>query len=280
MSPRLLPLVALFATTASLAAQPTAEPPYVPTPHEVVEAMLELARVGTHDVLFDLGSGDGRIPIAAARRHGTRGVGFEHQPALVALSRARADSAGVGHLVSFHAGDLFTADLRPATVLALYLSGPFNLRLRPTILRQLRPGARVVSHTFHMGEWAPDSTVHLGSGVARTTLHLWVVPAYIDGFWSLRMEGSPELALEFEQAFQRARGTARTASREIPLSPVRLDGDRIEFSVPLGRRGGDLRFSGRVEGGWMGGTYHRSGRSGRWEALRFDHPRLAPLTPP
>jgi SAM-dependent methyltransferase len=267
---------ALVLTATPLAAQQEHEPPYIPTGMEVVGAMLSLAGVATGDVVYDLGSGDGRIVIEAARRHGTRGVGYEHQAPLVALSRARADGAGVGHLVRFEAEDLFRADLREATVVMLFLGAAFNLRLRPTLLEQLRPGARVVSNTFHMGDWEPDSTVHVGTGAGRNTVHLWVVPATIEGFWSLQLDGAPALALEFEQRFQRATGTGRTGGREIPLGGVQLRGDRVRFTAPIGERGAPVHFTGRVGENGMAGTYRSGVRTGRWSALRFDHPALAP----
>ena len=140
--------VVLFGTAACL--YPGAEVPYVQTPHEVVAEMLRMANVGRDDVVYDLGSGDGRLVIAAARDFGARGAGVEIDPKLVALSTESARRAGVGDRVIFRTGDLFEMDLSPATVVTLYLSPELNQRLRPKLLRELRPGARIVSHDYGM----------------------------------------------------------------------------------------------------------------------------------
>jgi predicted RNA methylase len=150
--------------------------PYVPTPIEVVERMLELAEVTREDVVYDLGSGDGRIVIHAATRRGARGVGVEIDPALVALSTRAALREGVGHLVRFLHQDALTVDLTPATVVTLYLSRDANLALRPALRRQLRAGARVVSHAHDMGDWAPARVERVISRSGHEhTLYLWRV---------------------------------------------------------------------------------------------------------
>ena len=147
---------------------------YVPTPMPVVEGMLKLAKVTRTDVVYDLGSGDGRIVIAAARQFGARGVGIELDPALVKQARANAAAAGVADRVRFVTQDLFQTDLRPATVVTLYLLQSLNERLRPKLVRELRPGARVVSHVFNMGpEWPATETVT----VERSRIFLWTLPA-------------------------------------------------------------------------------------------------------
>ena len=151
--------------------------PYVPTPPDVVERMLELAAVTRDDVVYDLGSGDGRIPIAAARRHGARGVGLELDPRRVEEARANARAAGVEDRVEFHVQDVLTADLSPATVVTLYLLSSSNARLRPILARQLKPGTRIVSHAFSMGsEWPADRTERFTSASGdEVTLYLWIV---------------------------------------------------------------------------------------------------------
>ena len=147
---------------------------FVPTPPEVVERMLELAEVGADDVVYDLGSGDGRIPILAARRHGARGVGVEIEERLVWFSRRSAARQGVAHLIEFRHADALTVDLSPATVVTLYLTPEANLLLRPTLQRQLSDGARVVSHAHGMGDWPPDQTVRVVSRTGQEhTLYLW-----------------------------------------------------------------------------------------------------------
>ena len=151
--------------------------PDVRTPVVVVNEMLRLANVTASDVVYDLGSGDGRILIAAARDRGARGVGLEIDPALVAQSIERARRLGLADRLSFRQQDLFEADLSPATVVTLYLSPDLNRRLRPKLLSELRPGARIVSHSFDMGDWVPSRTLQVSSNEGSHTLYLWVVPA-------------------------------------------------------------------------------------------------------
>ncbi len=151
--------------------------PYVSTSQRVVNQMLEAANVGPNDVVYDLGSGDGRIPIAAAQRHGARGIGIEIDPDLVAKARESAETAGVADRVEFRQGDLFEADLTDATVVALYLWPEINVKLRPKLLRTLDPGDRIVSHDFRMGDWEPDRVIDLGPGkIGQETVYLWIVP--------------------------------------------------------------------------------------------------------
>ena len=149
--------------------------PYIATPEDVVERMLTLAQVTRDDVVYDLGCGDGRIPIAAARTYGARGVGLDIDPKLVALARANAKAAGVDRLVDFRVEDVLTADVSAATVVTLYLLSSSNERLRPTLMRQLKPGARIVSHAFSMGrDWPADKVDHFVSARGdEVTLYLW-----------------------------------------------------------------------------------------------------------
>lgn len=148
--------------------------PFVPTPQEVVDRMLELARVGPGDLLYDLGSGDGRIVITAAKRYGARAVGFEIDPALVTDSERNIKEAGVEHLAEIREEDIRTVDLSPATVVTMYLYPGANLRLRAAIMRQLKPGSRVVSHDFSMGDWKPDRVEQMtDSGGLSRTIYLW-----------------------------------------------------------------------------------------------------------
>lgn len=154
--------------------------PYVSTSQRVVNQMLEAANVTSNDVVIDLGSGDGRIPIAAAQRHGARGIGVEIDPKLIAKARENAETAGVSDLVEFRQGDLFKANLSEATVVALYLWPEINVKLRPKLLRALDPGDRIVSHDFRMGDWEPDRVIDLGPGkIGQETVYLWTVPASI-----------------------------------------------------------------------------------------------------
>jgi SAM-dependent methyltransferase len=155
---------------------PGQEAPYVQTPAPVVQAMLRLAAVGRDDVVYDLGSGDGRIVLAAARDFGARGVGVEIDPRLVAESAQWARRARVSDRVRFIQQDLFETDLRPATVVTLYLGRELNARLRPKLLAELRPGARIVSHQYEIGDWPPERVIHMEVDGRAHTVLLWVVP--------------------------------------------------------------------------------------------------------
>ncbi|PQJ26829.1 hypothetical protein BSZ35_18020 [Salinibacter sp. 10B] len=181
-APLLLAIPLLLAGPDAGVAQPTADSTdkdvlYVPTAPSVVRTMLEVAGVTERDVVYDLGSGDGRMPIMAAKEFGARGIGLEIDSALVAEARGEAQVQGVSDKVKFRQKDLFSADLSKATVVTLYLGPAINVRLRPKLLRELDPGDRIVSHDFRMGEWAPDSTVNAGRGnTGNETVYLWIVP--------------------------------------------------------------------------------------------------------
>jgi SAM-dependent methyltransferase len=150
--------------------------PYVPTPQDVVERMLELAKVGSGDVVYDLGCGDGRLVITAAKKYGARGVGIDIDPERIAESRANARTAGVESLVEFRQQDALQADVSPATVVTLYLLSQSNLKLRPKLTAQLRPGSRIVSHQFGMGDWRPDKVETFADSLGATrTLYLWTL---------------------------------------------------------------------------------------------------------
>jgi ubiquinone/menaquinone biosynthesis C-methylase UbiE len=165
-------LCVLFLAGCQFAPGVARDVPYVPTPERVVEKMLEVAKVGQNDLVYDLGSGDGRIVIAAARKHGARGVGIDIDPARVREARENARSAGVAQRVEFREGDLFKADIGDATVVTLYLLSAVNLQLRPKLLSELKPGTRIVSHAFGMGDWKPMETHRVGT----STVYYWVVP--------------------------------------------------------------------------------------------------------
>ncbi len=166
----------LLLGSAACARLPGQDVPDVRTPLVLVNEMLRLASVSAGDVVYDLGSGDGRILIAAARDRGARGVGYEIDPGLVAESTERARRLGLAGQVSFLRQDLFEADLRPATVVTLYLSPDLNRKLRPKLLSELQPGSRIVSHTFDMGDWVPARTLQVSSNEGSHTLYLWIVP--------------------------------------------------------------------------------------------------------
>lgn len=176
MRPALRLIAVLAVVGAGCARVPGQEVPYVQTPDEVVVEMLKLAGVGVEDVVYDLGAGDGRLVITAAKRFGARGVGVEIDPRLVADSQASARKAGVADRVTFVQQNLFDTDLTPATVVTLYLSVELNRRLRPKLLRELRAGSRIVSHDFDMGDWTPARLISVQSRQRTHTLYLWIVP--------------------------------------------------------------------------------------------------------
>ncbi len=235
---------------------------FVPTPHGVVAEMLAVARVGPGDVLFDLGSGDGRIVIAAARRFGIRATGIDIDPQRIAESKRNADTAGVSHLVDFMEADLFATDLRNASVVTLYLLPELNVKLRPKLFSELRPGSRVVSHSFDMGDWKADSLLVVNARM----LFYWVMPADVRGTWAVETEspeGKKRYDLELEQQYQRV---TRAEPSEV-VSDVTLRGDAVKFSI---RDDGVVKdLVGRVTGHTMQGTLvTRDGRAGTWRARR------------
>jgi len=211
---------------------------WVPTPEPVVETMLNLAKVTPSDFVIDLGSGDGRTVIAAAKR-GARALGVEYNADMVELSRRAAMKAGVAERAKFTRSDLFETDLSKATVITMFLLPDINLKLRPKILA-LKPGTRIVSNTFTMGDWQADDTVTLSpeQGCARAwcTALLWIVPARVAGTWTV-----PEGEVTFKQNFQMLTGTLRRGGETVPLTG-KVKGDEIAFSA------GGREYHGRLNG--------------------------------
>lgn len=274
-----LALCALLVAGAGAQSPQSEEVPYVRTPQMVVDKMLELAGVGADDFLIDLGSGDGRIVITAAQRLGARGFGVELDSSLVEESNAAARKAGVGERAQFFARDLFETDIREASVLTMYLLSSVNLALRPRLLAQLKPGTRVVSHDWDMGEWRPDARAVL-EGLAKpvmpirtSTVYLWIVPARVAGSWRLQLDGADgeeALAIEFTQRFQEISGIARRTRGRTLLQSAHLRGAEIRFAVidETRRPSEPLHFFGRVFGDSMEGT---TGTGRRWRAERKPH---------
>jgi SAM-dependent methyltransferase len=227
---------------------------WVPSPQELVDKMLDMAKVTPKDFVMDLGSGDGRTVITAAKR-GARALGVEYNPDMVELSRRNADKAGVGGKAIFVEADIFKTDLSKATVLTMFLLTDLNLRLRPTILT-LRPGTRIVSNTFRMGEWEPDQTVELGCDT-YCTAYLWIVPARVEGKWKTEQG---ELVLK--QDFQKVSGSLNNGNNSAPLSRAGLKGDQISFVA------GGAEYHGRVSGNAIEGTVKSAGKSSAWKAAR------------
>jgi len=226
---------------------------WVPTPESLVEKMLNMAKATPKDYVIDLGSGDGRTVIAAAK-HGIRAHGIEYNPDMVELARRNAAKEGVSDKATFAKGDLFASDFSRATVLTLFLLPEINLKLRPKILN-LRPGTRVVSNSFDMEEWEPDESATVGDGCSDwCTAHLWIVPARVAGTWRLA-QGE----LRLKQTFQKISGTLSAGGKNIQIADGKLNGDRITFSA------GGTQYSGRVNGNAMEGTLSSGGT---WKASR------------
>ena len=232
---------------------------WLPTPQGLVNKMLDMGQVTAKDFVIDLGSGDGRTVITAAKR-GARAMGIEYNPDMVEYSNRAAKAAGVSDKVKFMKADLFETDFSEATVVTMYLLSSLNLKLRPKIL-DLKPGTRVVSHAFDMGEWKPDRT----ETFEGKTAYLWIVPAKVAGVWQL-----PQGELTLQQNFQTVEGTLKNGERVTPIRNGRLRGDQLTFSA------GNANYTGRVNGNRIDGTVKGS-TSGSWNAsLRTSEPATAP----
>jgi SAM-dependent methyltransferase len=187
--------------------------PYVPTPTEVVQTMLDMAKVKRGDTVYDLGSGDGRVVVTAARKYGARGLGVDLDPQRIAEARANARRNAVTDRVEFRQGDLFGVDLRKASVLTMYLLPEVNMKLRPRLIEQLRPGTRVVSHNYNLGDWQPDAIRNVGED---HIVYLWIVPARVSGNWRWELPlpaGAQQYSLDVDQHFQQVRGNLTSRSR-------------------------------------------------------------------
>jgi SAM-dependent methyltransferase len=236
--------------------QPGKDVVWVPNTPIMVEKMLDLAKVTPEDFVVDLGSGDGRNVIAAARR-GARALGVEYNPDLVGLSRRNAERAGVADKASFVEADMFEADFSQATVLALFLLTTNLERLRPKFL-DLQPGTRIVANTFAIPGWEPDVTEKVeGECTNWCTAMLWIVPAKVAGTWRL---GKDTLVLD--QQFQKVSGTMSSGERVAPLDSGELRGEEISFAI------GDTRYTGRVKGDSMAGTLTSGASTRKWQATR------------
>lgn len=261
---------ALLAVPRSLAAQDFGQPatqgvPYVPTPWPVVAAMLELARVGADDFVLDLGSGDGRVVIEAARTRGARGLGVELDADLVRISNDEAKRLGVGARAKFLQQDLFETDLTQASVITMYLLPELIRELRPRLATQLATGTRIVSHDFDMGDWRPDAQAKIevprqSYGPASSTVYLWIVPAFVQGQWAgeVRIGARSEAyRLDLRQLFQSVSGTLAVGGRSGKLDQATLTGDRIVLSAVVGTGSAQLRhrFEARSVAGDLVGRW-------------------------
>lgn len=239
---------------------------WVPTPDALVDRMLKMAQVTPDDFVVDLGSGDGKIVIAAARDFKARALGVEFNPDMVALARRKSQSAGVEGRARFEQGDIFTFDYSTATVVTMYLLPGLNLKLRPQLLR-MRPGTRLVTHQFTMGSWEPDDSCT----VENRPGYLWIVPAAVGGAWKITTTdaaGSREANLSLNQTFQQVSGTHRVGTADGRLRGVRLNGDVLNFEM-LDERGTLRAYAARVSGDRMeGNTRASDGTEGRFVAVR------------
>ncbi|MQA31063.1 MAG: methyltransferase domain-containing protein [Luteitalea sp.] len=228
---------------------------WVPTPQALVDKMLDLAEVTAKDVVVDLGSGDGRTVITAAKR-GARARGIEYEPEMVALSQRNAAAEGVTGRASFAKADLFTTDFSDATVVTMFLLPSINVKLRPKLL-EMKPGTRVVSNTFTMEDWEADETATIPDCDRWCTALFWIVPAKVEGVWRL-----DQGELELKQQFQNVTGSLRAGGTGQALSNGKLRGEEISFSV------GTAQYTGRVNGDAIQGTVTSGATKNAWRATR------------
>lgn len=280
----------LILLSTSAVQQKKPEVPYVATPNVVVTEMLKMADVGKDDVLYDLGCGDGRIVIMAAKNLGCRGVGIDIDPQRIKESQENAIKEGVSDRVEFLLMDLFEADIRRATVVTLYLLSDVNLRLRPKLLRELEPGTRVVSHEFGMDTWNPDESTVVDDKsfphdnffeenyFDKHDVYLWIVPANVTGVWKWTMaiiSGEKQYTLKLDQTFQEVKGEAFEGFSSIPIyiKNGKVKGNRLEFTLERDLEGHteQSHFVGFARDNSMEGNIKIEGKPGvnkNWRATR------------
>ena len=266
-------LALLLCTHAT--AQDYGDTPYVQTPQVVVDKMLELAKVSNKDYLIDLGSGDGRMIITAARRYGARGFGVDLNKSLVALSNRNAAKMGVADRAVFYERDLHETDITKADVLTIYLLPEVNLMVRPRILA-LRPGTRLVSHDYAFGEWPPDVELTMdapGKTVGRdqkSKVLYWVVPSRVAGKWVWTGAGGT-YEMQLDQVFQKISGSVSAGGRTAPIDKAVLNGEHIRFEVALDKTDkGRHEFSGKVINNAIEGELRLAGAPQSWKAVRTE----------
>jgi Ribosomal protein L11 methyltransferase (PrmA) len=287
-------LIALAFIIMPAGAQDYGDTPYVQTPQNVVDRMLEVAKVGSKDFVIDLGSGDGRMIITAAKKHGARGFGVDLDRRLVTLSNRLAAKAGVSDRAVFYERDIYQTDLSPASVVTIYLLPEVNLMMRPRLIALLKPGTRVVSHDYDMGEWTPDLAFTMdapGKTVGRdekSKVFFWVVPAKVSGKWRwYDREGTgPQRSYELvlEQFFQKIEGTLSIDGKPVPIQNAKLTGEEVSFSAMIDPAA-PTEFTGRVINNAMEGVVRTGGASAKpapWSAARTDvwDPKHLSLPPP
>jgi hypothetical protein len=236
--------------------QPGKDVVWVPTPQALVDKMLDMAKATPQDYVVDLGSGDGRTVITAAKR-GIKAHGIEYNPELAELAKRNAKAAGVSDKATFENADIFKTDFSNATVVTLFLLPGLNIKLRP-ILLDMKPGTRVVSNSFNMGDWEPDDTVSVADDCTSfCKAYLWIIPAKVEGKWKL---GESELSIN--QEYQTFKGTVKNGNVIAPIMQGKLKGDQISFTA------GDTQYSGTVKGGAMEGTAKLPTGEAKWTATR------------
>ncbi len=258
---------------AAAVAQQINAGPYVPSPESVVADMLKVAGIGPTDFVIDLGSGDGRIVLTAAKVYGAQGFGVEIQDHLVKLSNEAARKEGLADRVKFVKQDLFKTDISQATVLTMYLLPNTVNMLSEKLQKELRPGTRIISHDYGLTGWIPEETRQFDlqdkikiSGVPTTIIFLYVVPAKVAGAWSSSLPSSQQrLQLELTQQVNKLGGTAKVGAREFTIEDAKIIGDLVTFRVPV-ERGKPLSFSGRVKGSAIEGTVETGGVRSPWSA--------------
>jgi SAM-dependent methyltransferase len=235
---------------------------WVPTPDEVVDRMLRMAQVGPNDLVYDLGAGDGKIAIAAAKKFGARAVGIEYNADMAKHAQGNVEKAGAAAKARIVNGDIFATDFSQATVVTMYLLPGLNMKLRPTLLA-MKPGTRVVSHSFTMEDWDADEI----SSMDGRRAYFWVVPANVNGGWTLD-SGSEKNELVFEQRFQKIEGTIGLGHSQGGLRNPRLNGFSISFAW-VDNNGVLRSYAGRVSNGRMEGSWRGdNGAEGRWSATK------------
>jgi SAM-dependent methyltransferase len=236
---------------------------WVPTPDDIVNRMLTMSQATSSDYVVDLGAGDGKIAIAAAKKFGAKSLGIEYNPDMAKHAQGNVEKAGVTDKARIQQGDIFATDFRAATVVTMYLLPALNLKLRPTILA-MKPGTRVVSHSFTMDDWEPDET----SSMDGRRMFFWRVPASVQGGWKVSVAGGDALDVNFEQKFQKIEGTVGLGTIQGGLREARLSGANISFAI-VDASGEARTFTGSVNGASMEGTLRTdSGAEGRWSATK------------
>ena len=247
--------------------------PYVPTPQAVVDAMLDLARVGARDYVIDLGSGDGRIVLTAAQRFSAQGMGYDIDPELVQQSNAEAQRRGLADRASFREQDVLQARVEDATVLTMYLLPGMMHTLQAKLVRELKPGTRIVSHDFSFSDWKPDREVSVdvaekygSAGRWKSTLFYWVVPARISGAWRISAPAcAPQpFALALEQQYQYFEGAATIRGRSVAVTGGRIEGERVRFRIAA--PAGTCEFNGLIDGDRLRGEIVLGARAAAWTA--------------